>query len=99
MGHDHELKIARSNNFVFGTQIGNLAFFGYSGAHEWADVEPHANSFCAFVKDTPSVDTAVLVGHWDTSNLGCLPGMDVPSVYEHLMTCDVFQSGAKRLLY
>jgi len=89
--------IARAENFIFGTQIGDLAFFGYSGAHEWSETVSHATSFCSFVGGTLSVQTVVILGHWNAVNDGCKAGMDVPSVHEKMKRMDGCKE--KRLLY
>jgi len=73
-------EVAPAEDFIFGVQIGDLAFFGYSGAHPWPDTEPHAASFCNFVGTTTSVRAVVVLGRWDHEGGGCSPGMDVPSV-------------------
>jgi len=88
---------ARAENFIFGTQIGDLAFFGYSGAHDWNETEPHAISFCQHVGTTDSITTAVVLGHWYECNEGCKAGMDVPSVHRRLGTMRGCKS--KTLLY
>jgi len=96
-GYPSMRQIARAENFIYGSQLGDLAFFSYSAAHDWIDTEPHVAQFCRFVGSTQSVNAVILLGHWDECNLGCRPGMDTPAVYEKMKAmsgCDV-----KRLLY
>jgi len=88
---------ARVENFIFGTHIGDLAFFGYSGAHDWNETEPHAISFCQHVGTTDTITTAVVLGHWYECNEGCKAGMDVPSVHQRLGAMKGCKS--KTLLY
>ncbi|CAE8727997.1 unnamed protein product, partial [Polarella glacialis] len=83
-GDPWEKQIAKSDNFVFGTQIGDIAFFGYSGAHYWWEVESEVQAFCRFVGDTDTVHHIVLLGHWNGPDLGCKPGMQVPAVYDKM---------------
>lgn len=71
-------------NFVFGTQLGDLAFFGYSGAHTWTETLPHAEAFCRWVGKTPSINTVVILGHWNDQNLACQQSMHVLQVYNKL---------------
>jgi len=96
-GHADALQIPKAENFIFGTQLGNLALFGYSGAHEWDATRPHVEAFCKFVGETSSVHAVLVLGHWNEANLGCRPGMDVPSVYEKMKAMG--GCGVKRMLY
>jgi len=73
-------EIPKAENFIFGTEIGDTAFFGYSGAHEWVVTEPHARAFCQHVGKA-AVNTVVILGHWNYCNLGCAPFMDTPGVW------------------
>jgi len=88
---------AKADNFIFGSQLGDVAFFGYSGAHSWNETERHATSFCQHVGATDSITTAVVLGHWYECNEGCKAGMDVPSVHQRLGTMPGCKS--KTLLY
>jgi len=91
------LELPPAENFIFGTQLGDLAFFGYSAAHGWAETRPHAVAFCAFAGREASVHAIVLLGHWDSCNLGCLPEMDTPSVYRKMTALD--GCNTKQMLY
>jgi hypothetical protein len=91
------LELADGDNFIFVTQIGDVAFFGYSGAHGWSQAQPHADEFCKLLGSTPTINTGVIVGHWNEKNLGCQVGMDTPDLYEKLRMIDGCNS--KRLLY
>lgn len=79
-------QLAPMENFVFSHQIGNIAFFGYSGAHSWTQLQPYARKFCAWMTNAPTVNTAVILGHWNEDNLGCTHGMSSPDVYAFMKT-------------
>jgi len=83
-GNPDALQIAKASNFNFGSQVGDVAFFGFSGSGDWSATEPHAASFCKYVGATATVNTVVLVGHWNKPNLGCHKQMDTPSVYDFM---------------
>eukprot|EP00427_Karlodinium_veneficum_P052135 CAMPEP_0169353432 /NCGR_PEP_ID=MMETSP1017-20121227/25884_1 /TAXON_ID=342587 /ORGANISM="Karlodinium micrum, Strain CCMP2283" /LENGTH=484 /DNA_ID=CAMNT_0009449909 /DNA_START=46 /DNA_END=1497 /DNA_ORIENTATION=+ len=96
-GNPDALQIASGENFIFSTQIGDVAFFGYSAAHGWSVAAPHAEEFCNYVGNTTSVHVAVILGHWNEVNLGCMAGMDTPSMYDKMIRMEGCKS--KRLLY
>lgn len=90
-------QLAAAENFIYGTQIGDLAFFGYSGAHSWRETEPHVAAFCNFVGSTPTIRGVVVLGHWNSANLGCMPGMDTPSVHAKMQ--ELGGCASKQVLY
>mmetsp|Transcript_114546 Transcript_114546/g.220644 ORF Transcript_114546/g.220644 Transcript_114546/m.220644 type:complete len:446 (-) Transcript_114546:35-1372(-) len=96
-GDPDTLQIAAAQNFIYGTQIGDTAFFGYSGAHYWEETRPHAAAFCEFVGATLSVHTVIILGHWNFVNLGAEPGMDAGTVRNNMANMNGCK--AKRLLY
>lgn len=77
----HLLPIAE--NFLVSHQIGDLAFFGYSGAHPWKTLQPYAAEFCRWMENASSVTTALVLGHWNDDNLGC-SDTSVPNVWSHM---------------
>jgi len=77
-------RIPDMRNFVFSHQIGDVAFLGFSGAHPRAEFQPYGLRFCAWLAGASTVNTAVLLGHWNAPNLGCMPGMSTPEVYSFL---------------
>lgn len=82
------LQIADLSNFVFTTQIGNVAFFGFSGAHPEAELAPYIAQFCEWMGNAPTVNSAVVLGHWNTDNLGCQKGMSAPEVHDQMKKMD-----------
>lgn len=93
----HGLQPAEAENFIFGTQLGDMAFFGFAGNYAWERVEPHAWSFCSFVGLTNSIRTVAILGHWSTAENGCEAQMSVRSVYDRMK--DMEGCGEKRMLY
>jgi len=72
-----------AEEFFFYHTIGDVGFMGYSGAHS---LEEHGALFreaCDFfVAEAPR--QIYLLGHWSKADLGCQPGMDVPSMFQTL---------------
>jgi len=96
-GKPDSLQPAKAENFMVASQLGDLALFGYSGAHTWSMTGPHAARFCRFAGETSSVSTVLVLGHWAAEETGCSPGMDVPSVHARMKRMDGCSS--KRVLY
>lgn len=69
------------DNFIFSNQIGDIAFFGYSGAHSREELQPKLEGFCEWVKDESSINVAVILGHWDQDNLGCKGRMATKEIF------------------
>jgi hypothetical protein len=86
--------IPKEENFVFWYQIGNAAMFGYSGAHATGPdpqknhdkIDPYVEKFCKWVGESDDIVTWMLFGHWNGPNLGCMNGMDTPSIYKVLFS-------------
>jgi len=86
--------IPLEENFVFWHQIGNVASFGYSGAHATGPnpatnhgrIDPYVEKFCKWVGESDDIVSWMLFGHWNGPNLGCMNGMDTPNVYKVLMS-------------
>jgi hypothetical protein len=57
-------------NFEYVTQVGNLAFIGFSGAHHHSDTEPFLQYACNWINGQAGVDWIVLLGHWSQSTKG-----------------------------
>lgn len=91
------LQIAAVENFVFRNQIGDIAFFGFSGAHTHAELAPHMADFCQWMTNAPTVNTAIVLGHWNQDDLGCQNGMAAPDV--HTMMKSMPGCSEKLLMY
>ena len=59
--------VAAQENFNFYSQLGNLAFIGYTGASSYAELEPFFEEACAAVAAEPTVAAVFLLSHWDTA--------------------------------
>ena len=86
---------AIENGFYY-NQIGNLGFIGFSGAYTYAETLPLLTEACAWAGNTgDSMKALILVGHWDTENMGAQDKMDVPTLYDSIKTlpgCDAFEA-------
>jgi len=67
-----EHQLPRLENFVFSHQIGDVGFFGYSGAHRWSELKPFTEKFCRWVNSTNTIRTVVVLGHWQRDDGGCV---------------------------
>jgi len=67
-----EQQIPRLENFVFSHQIGDVGFFGYSGAHRWTELKPFTERFCRWANSTTTIRTVVVLGHWQRDDGGCI---------------------------
>jgi len=72
-----------ARDFFFYHIIGDIGFLGFSGAHS---LESHGSLFEEACRhfEAESANHIYLLGHWNEGGLGCEPGMDVPSVFDHL---------------
>jgi len=89
-----------SNSFFY-NQVGNIAFFGYSGAYSLAETRPYLEEACSWADQQRGVELIFLVGHWDFPVLGCEDEMDVPHLYDEVKQmkgCDSFDQ-ADRLKF
>lgn len=78
-----EKKIAAMSNFQWYTQIGNVAFVGFSNVYEWDAQTPFFEEVCSWAgAQKPAL--LVLLGHWHAVDMGCAPGMDGPGSYNHI---------------
>lgn len=84
-------------NFVFSHQIGDVAVLGWTGASTWTDFEPYAQKYCSWLDNAPTVNTALLLGHWNKDDLGCYHGLSAPDVYAKLK--DMAGCNKKLMLY
>merc|ERR1711920_1033615 len=77
--------------------IGNVALIGFSSSYDWDVSLPYFQEACEWVGSTQPA-LAVLVGHWNSQNSGCLQGMTTSSIYHRVrkMTgCDTLGTRLK----
>jgi hypothetical protein len=86
-----------ADNFIIGMQLGDMAFFGFSGAHGWQATEPHARAFCEHMGASETVNVINVLGHWDEPNMGCQGDMHVRKVTEKMRAMP--GCSQKRVLY
>jgi hypothetical protein len=72
-----------AKNFFSYNKIGNVAFFGYSGAHSYEETLPLFEEACNWAQaEMPAV--ILLVSHWNYEGMGCETDMILPNVYKEL---------------
>lgn len=82
-GNDRGENIPPASNFFFYNQIGNTAFIGYSGAHNYNSMINYFTEACNWASSV-NPDVVLLVGHWNSKGDGCEDAASVPNVYEEL---------------
>lgn len=77
--------IPPASDYFFYNQLGNVAFIGFSGAHEFSSMESYFNEACTWAS---SVDPALvfLVGHWNNQGDGCNVKLNNIEHYLSLLT-------------
>merc|ERR1711991_129700 len=85
-------------NFFSYYKIGNVAIFGYSGAHTFNETLPYLEEACSWAQ---IADPAVilLLGHWNDGGYGCDVDMAVGNLYEELSTIPVCTPVASKMKY
>jgi len=76
--------LPKVENFIFSHQIGDVAVLGWTGASTWEVFQPYAQKYCTWLENAPTVNVALLLGHWNEDNLGCVKGMSTPDVYNEV---------------
>jgi len=74
-------KIAAVTNFIWYNMIGNVALIGFSGAHSWGESVPHFEKTCQWIA-SQRLALVLLLGHWNSQDGGCAPGMNTENVYK-----------------
>lgn len=90
--------IPPASDYFFYNQLGNIAFFGFSGAHDFTSMQSYFNEACTWAE---SVDPAVilLVGHWNNAGDGCSSNAAVPAVYNELVALPACSKVASRIKF
>jgi len=79
--------LADASNFEYYTQIGNLGFISYSGAHHVDAITAFMQEACQWMTDhDDTIDWIILLGHWAKATKGADENTMVPAVYETLVT-------------
>lgn len=74
-------------NFFTYHQLGNLAFFGYSGAHSFEDNAESFSEACLWaLEHEDSIDAILLLGHWHAGGNGASFAAATPHTYNAMMT-------------
>ena len=87
------------SNYFYYNQVGNVAFVGYSGAHQYTLSESYFESACNWAASTPGIDTILLLGHWNSDGDGCDETMTVPAVYTSIAALPACQPVAAKIRY
>ena len=78
-------------NFFTYNKLGSLGFIGYAGGATKNETLQLFEEACAFMDETkPS--HVILLGHWDSSGMGCDDDMTVPAIYAEISAfkgCDI----------
>eukprot|EP00937_MAST-01D_sp_MAST-1D-sp2_P006156 g6156.t1 len=86
---------AIENSFHY-HQVGNLGVVAYSGAYALEDTRPLMAEACAWLGARgPTLQVAMIVGHWDVDGLGCSADMAGPAFYDEMKVlpgCDALDS-------
>jgi hypothetical protein len=85
-----------SNSFWYYT-VGNVALVGFSSSYDWDASLPYFREACSWIGSTKPA-LAVLVGHWNSENSGCVEGMGTESVFarvQRLAGCDTLGTRIK----
>lgn len=77
----HEI-VDIKNTFWY-SKIGNTAVIGFSNAYSWSESETYFKEACSWV-GSAKPKLILLVGHWNSENLGCQSGMDDGDVYKRV---------------
>lgn len=90
--------IPPAKNFFSYYKIGNIAIFGYSGAHSYEETLPLFDEACSWAQSAnPGV--ILLLGHWNSNGMGCETDMTVPNVYKELTSVPSCSSIAGKFKY
>eukprot|EP01033_Poteriospumella_lacustris_P010865 gene10865-7726_t len=74
-------------NFFTYHQLGNLAFFGYSGAHSFEDNAESFSEACLWaLEHEDTIDAILLLGHWHAGGNGASFAAATPHTYNAMMT-------------
>ncbi len=97
-GRDRGENIPPASNYFFYNKIGNVAFIGYSGAHNWASQTSYFTDACNWAASTnPSV--VLLLGHWNSDGDGCTSDATVPMVYQEMKSLPACAPIVNKLKY
>lgn len=88
-----------ASNFFYYNQIGNIGFMGYSGAHEYADMVSYFEEACTWASNIPSIESFLILGHWNNGGDGCDSDMTVPEVYSSIAALPACASVAPKMKY
>lgn len=86
----------RVENFFWYNQLGNVGFVGQSGAHNLFESLPLMKEACAWLPRQPGLDVVILMGHWDTEDLGAADDMAMPFWYRQMVSLPGCQEFADR---
>ncbi|CAE7413378.1 desi1 [Symbiodinium microadriaticum] len=87
------------DNYFYFNQVGNVAFIGYSGAHDYSETEVYFEAACNWAASTAGIDTILLLGHWNSDGDGCDADMTVPEVYKAIAALPACQPLAPKIRY
>jgi hypothetical protein len=74
------------DNSLWYQQFGNLGMIGFSCAYDLQPIVARLSEACAWLPTQPGLEVAVLMGHWDTKNMGASADTMTPGIYEHART-------------
>lgn len=87
-----------ASNFFFYNKVGNIGFMGYSGANSYDEQAAYFTEACTWASSA-DLDVFLLLGHWNTDNLGCEAEVTVPAIYDEFMNLDACKPIASKMKY
>eukprot|EP00931_Biecheleriopsis_adriatica_P049295 TRINITY_DN28511_c0_g1_i2.p1 TRINITY_DN28511_c0_g1~~TRINITY_DN28511_c0_g1_i2.p1 ORF type:complete len:493 (-),score=74.20 TRINITY_DN28511_c0_g1_i2:72-1484(-) len=88
----------KGSNFVVFHKLGNIGFLSFSGAASFADSKPHFQQACRYFGESrPAL--VLLLGHWNSDDMGCTGGMTTPDVRQELLELPECSFLGERLKY
>lgn len=78
--------LADVSNFQYYTQLGNVGFIAFSGAHPYHLIHPFITEACEWMQaNGDTIDWIILMGHWARHDKGASKKSWTPGVYERLV--------------
>ncbi len=92
--------LSPASNFMFYNQVGNVGFIGFSGAHTFESQVEYFNEACTWASNSAStMDSLLLLGHWDHDGNGCPAGSAMPELYAELQSLPSCAPMVKKMRY